>query len=104
MNNMSVFDKLQNYSSRQVKQQRTAISDVLDVSTPQGAFLAQVHNAGYKIYNSLEWYRDTNEKLVVPQDIYDTFDEETKKSYKPRIKEYSELYYALTTKGNQEIN
>lgn len=104
MNNMSVFDKLQNYSSRQVKKQRTAISDVLDVSTPQGAFLAQVHNAGYKIYNSLEWYRDTNEKLVVPQDIYDTFDEETKKSYKPRIKEYSELYYALTTKGNQEIN
>lgn len=104
MNNMSVFDKLQNYSSRKVKQQRTAISDVLDVSTPQGAFLAQVHNSGYKIYNSLEWYRGDNDKLVVPQDIYDSFDEETKKSYKPRVKEYSELYYALTTKGNQEIN
>ena len=104
MSNLSVFDKLQNYSSRKPSNKKNVITEVLDTSTTQGAFLAQVHNAGYKIFNSLEWYREDNETLVVPQEVYDTFDDGTKQSYKPRVKEYSELYYALTTKGNQEIN
>ena len=64
---MTVFDKIQNFSARQPKP-----TGLFDVSTPEGAFLDRVHNAGFKLID---------ENGV-----------------------YTELYTALTCKGNQVIN
>lgn len=104
MSSLSVFDKLQNYSSIKAKKKKNLVTELFDITTPQGMFLAKVHNAGYSMYKELEWVRQDNENIVIPQTEYDSFSETIQENYRPRIKEYSELYYALTTKGNQEIN
>lgn len=64
---MTVFDRIQNFSARQPKP-----TGLFDISTPEGAFLDRVHNAGFKLI-------DENGA-------------------------YTELYTALTCKGNQVIN
>ena len=41
---MTVFDRIQNFSARQPKP-----TGLFDISTPEGAFLDRVHNAGFKL-------------------------------------------------------
>lgn len=92
---MSAFERLQNYNSR-----GSALrSDVFDVKTPEGAFLTQIHKQGFDLYK--RGYKKDDEFICESE--YNALDESEKVNWVEGI-EYTELYYALTTKGNLLIN
>ena len=74
---MSALDRLSNYSAKAGLNNTTKSHPVFDLTTPLGAFLYQIHNLGYKIY---EEDKDTG-KIT-----------------------YTELYHTLTADGNQLVN
>lgn len=92
---MSAFDRLQNYNSRG----RSLKSDVFDITTPEGAFLAQVHKQGFNLYEKV--YKSGDDYIC--ENEYKSLSDSEKADYTEEVK-YTELYYALTTKGNMLIN
>lgn len=92
---MSVFDKIQNYSASN----RGVISDIFDVSTPQGCFLAKLHEQGYLMYENV--YRDSNGNEI-NQKRYDWLSDEDKKNYTEE-KKFTELHNMLVTAGDQLV-
>ena len=92
---MSAFDRLQNYNSRG----RALKSTVFDTSTPEGAFLTQVHKQGFNLYNKIYKCNDS----TICENEYKSLSDSEKADYTEEV-EYTELYYALTTRENLLIN
>jgi len=127
---MSALEMLQNYSARkhfqnQIKDEKpevvSTISSLFDVTTPEGAFFAQVHKNGFAmyevVYNLKEEYKlDTQTLESAPEEDlkeyedsmklteakYNWLSDDDKTHYEKSI-EYTELYNALKVSGNQEI-
>ena len=121
---------LQSYSARkhfqnQIKDEKpevvSTISSLFDVTTPEGAFFAQVHKNGFAmyeiVYNLKEEYRFCPEEiehfteeqnaeyeasLKLTEEKYNWLSDEDKTHYEKSV-EYTELYNALKVSGNQEI-
>ena len=127
---MSALEMLQNYSARkhfqnQIKDEKpevvSTISSLFDVTTPEGAFFAQVHKNGFAmyevVYNLKEEYRFCPEEIAsftdeqdaeyeaslkLTEEKYNWLSDEDKTHYEKSV-EYTELYNALKVSGNQEI-
>lgn len=124
---MSAFDRLQMYSAKEglpntsaddirVSEQAQYDNPVFDVSQPEGAFLARVHQCGFKLYEYQYILREPNnldeelkqdgtyiEGRVVSDDEYQFLSEQSKTAFHREF-HFTELYNVLTTTGNQVIN
>lgn len=95
---MSVFDKLQNYSAS--SKPSSVASEVFNVSTPEGCFLAKLHSQGYLMYEY--YYENELTGKTLTADEYSWLQDHEQVGYKRKIK-YTELHDMLTTEGDQLV-
>lgn len=91
---MNVLDKLGAYK----KDEEELKSEVFDVRTKAGRFLAQIHKEGYLMYQSN--YKKGSENLTKVE--YERLSEPEKTGYVEEVA-YTELYNLLTTSGDQLV-
>lgn len=108
---MSTLDRLANFKANlgsTYEKPKQVYAPVFNTKTTLGAYLTQVHKTGKLIYKLP--FVCVSETLDLPKVVtekqYMAMSDEERKNYKPDYDniEYTELYYALTTDGNQIIN
>lgn len=92
---MGAFDRLQNYSASN----KSMTSEVFDVKTPQGCFLAKLHAQRYKMY---EYYYEDSLGRVLSEEKFEWLPDEEKVGFEKKFK-YTELHNMLTTAGDQLV-
>lgn len=116
---MGALDRLANFSGKPVA---TKGESVFDVKTPAGAFLQQVHNNGYNMYEPCYKLKDEfrlgedeemslsgheaeqyGASLEISQETFDAMSPEMQEMYDKSFR-YTELHNVLTTDGNQIVN
>lgn len=93
---MSAFDRLQNYSASN----KSMTSNVFDINTPEGCFLAKLHSQGYSMYEYYYTNSVTGEELSETK--FDWLSDEDKKSFEKKLR-FTELHDMLTTAGDQLV-
>lgn len=93
---MSALDRLQNYSATK----KSMSSDVFDTSTPEGYFLAKLHQQGYLMYEY--YYEDASLGRVLSEDKFNWLSDEEKGDFEKKFR-YTELHDMLVTSGDQLV-
>lgn len=92
---MSALDRLQNYSSTK----KSMSSDVFDTSTPEGYFLAKLHQQGYLMY---EYYYEDSTGRSLSENKFNRLSTEEKSGFEKKFR-YTELHDMLVTSGDQLV-
>lgn len=92
---MSALERLQNYSAKN----NIITNDVFDTSTPEGCFLAKLHQQGYLMYEYV--YEDSTGKTLSEKE-FNWLQDDEQQGYTRKIK-YTELHDMLTTDGDQLV-
>ena len=93
---MSALDRLQNYSATK----KSMSSDVFDTSTPEGYFLAKLHQQGYLMYEY--YYEDASTGRSLSEDKFNWLSDEEKGAFEKKFR-YTELHNMLVTSGDQLV-
>lgn len=116
---MGALDRLSNFSGKAAVKKEDG---VFDTKTPAGAFLQQVHNNGYKMYEPCYRLKDEfrlgedeemalsgaeaeqyGASLEISQATFDAMSTDMQNLYEKSFR-YTELHNVLTTDGNQIVN